>query len=143
MIKSTHPDLESKISDMRILDHNPNKQVVLMANLCVVSGHVETESEAFVSQLQCIRGRGRKLERTIFSFLEQQQTKFQSSLKSDPQYQEAKEFIRSKAFRSYDYNPLLDSLKENSGYGRGDYFLVGHDFPTYIDIQAKVDEAYT
>ncbi|CAH1438876.1 unnamed protein product [Lactuca virosa] len=62
--------------------------------------------------------------------------------KPDPRYEEAKEFIRSKAFGRYDYNPLLDSLEGNSGYGRGDYFLVGHDFPTYIDIQAKVDEAY-
>ncbi|XP_076896784.1 alpha-glucan phosphorylase, H isozyme-like [Bidens hawaiensis] len=62
--------------------------------------------------------------------------------KPDPRYEEAKQFIRSKAFGSYDYEPLLDSLEGNSGYGRGDYFLVGHDFPTYIDTQAKVDEAY-
>jgi len=45
-------------------------------------------------------------------------------------------------FGSYDYNPLLESLEGNSGYGRGDYFLVGHDFPSYMDTQAKVDEAY-
>ena len=44
-------------------------------------------------------------------------------------------------FGSYDYNPLLDSLEGISGYGRGDYFLVGHDFPSYMDAQAKVDEA--
>ncbi|PWA53785.1 alpha-glucan phosphorylase, H isozyme [Artemisia annua] len=62
--------------------------------------------------------------------------------KPDPRYEEAKQFIRSKAFGSYDYEPLLDSLEGNSGFGRGDYFLVGHDFPAYIDAQAKVDEAY-
>ncbi|KAJ9548519.1 hypothetical protein OSB04_021062 [Centaurea solstitialis] len=62
--------------------------------------------------------------------------------KPDPRYEEAKEFIRSNAFGSYDYNPLLDSLEGNSGFGRGDYFLVGHDFPAYIDAQAQVDEAY-
>lgn len=62
--------------------------------------------------------------------------------KPDPRYEEAKQYIRSGAFGSYDYNPLLDSLEGNSGYGRGDYFLVGHDFPSYMDAQAKVDEAY-
>ncbi|KNA25208.1 hypothetical protein SOVF_008600 [Spinacia oleracea] len=62
--------------------------------------------------------------------------------KPDPRFEEAKDFIRSGAFGSYDYNPLLDSLEGNSGYGRGDYFLVGHDFPSYMDAQAKVDEAY-
>uniref|UniRef100_A0A803KRP2 Alpha-1,4 glucan phosphorylase n=1 Tax=Chenopodium quinoa TaxID=63459 RepID=A0A803KRP2_CHEQI len=62
--------------------------------------------------------------------------------KPDPRFEEAKEFIKSGAFGSYDYNPLLDSLEGNTGYGRGDYFLVGHDFPSYMDAQAKVDEAY-
>ncbi|KAI3956286.1 hypothetical protein MKX01_004910 [Papaver californicum] len=62
--------------------------------------------------------------------------------KPDPCFEESKEFIRSGAFGSYDYNPLLDSLEGNTGYGRGDYFLVGHDFTSYMDAQAKVDEAY-
>ncbi|KAF5181189.1 Glycogen phosphorylase, partial [Thalictrum thalictroides] len=62
--------------------------------------------------------------------------------KPDPRFEEAKQFIRSGAFGTYDYNPLLDSLEGNTGYGRGDYFLVGHDFPSYMDAQAKVDEAY-
>ncbi|XP_072996622.1 alpha-glucan phosphorylase, H isozyme [Typha latifolia] len=60
----------------------------------------------------------------------------------DPRFEEAKHFIRAGAFGSYDYNPLLDSLEGNSGYGRGDYFLVGYDFPSYIDAQSRVDEAY-
>ncbi|CAL9123596.1 unnamed protein product [Musa textilis] len=60
----------------------------------------------------------------------------------DPRFEEAKQFIRSGAFGSYDYNPLLDSLEGDSGYGRGDYFLVGHDFPSYIEAQSSVDEAY-
>ncbi|GAA0142156.1 glycosyltransferase [Lithospermum erythrorhizon] len=62
--------------------------------------------------------------------------------KPDPRFEEAKQFIRSRAFGSYDYNPLLDSLEGNSGYGRGDYFLVGYDFPGYLDAQERVDEAY-
>ncbi|XP_065877761.1 alpha-glucan phosphorylase, H isozyme [Euphorbia lathyris] len=62
--------------------------------------------------------------------------------KPDPRFEEAKQFIRSGAFGSYDYNPLLDSLEGNTGYGRGDYFLVGQDFPGYLDAQQRVDEAY-
>ncbi|XP_058099561.1 alpha-glucan phosphorylase, H isozyme isoform X2 [Magnolia sinica] len=62
--------------------------------------------------------------------------------KPDPRFEEAKQFIRSGAFGSYDYNPLLESLEGNSGYGRGDYFLVGYDFPSYMDAQDRVDEAY-
>lgn len=62
--------------------------------------------------------------------------------KSDPRFEEAKQFIRSGAFGSYDYNPLLESLEGNSGYGRGDYFLLGQDFPSYMDAQDRVDEAY-
>ncbi|KAL5748011.1 hypothetical protein ACOSQ2_025308 [Xanthoceras sorbifolium] len=62
--------------------------------------------------------------------------------KPDPRFEEAKQFIRSGAFGSYDYNPLLESLEGNSGYGRGDYFLVGHDFPSYMDAQERVDAAY-
>ncbi|XP_031488932.1 alpha-glucan phosphorylase, H isozyme isoform X2 [Nymphaea colorata] len=62
--------------------------------------------------------------------------------KPDPRFEEAKQFIRSGAFGTYDYGPLVDSLEGNSGYGRGDYFLVGHDFPSYVDAQARVDEAY-
>lgn len=60
----------------------------------------------------------------------------------DPRFQETKDFIKSGAFGDYDYQPLLDSLEGNSGYGRGDYFLVGYDFPSYLEAQAKVDEAY-
>ncbi|CAA2979333.1 alpha-glucan phosphorylase, H isozyme [Olea europaea subsp. europaea] len=64
------------------------------------------------------------------------------TFKPDPRFEEAKKFVRSGAFGTYDYNPLLDSLEGNSGYGRGDYFLVGHDFPSYMEAQARVDEAY-
>lgn len=44
MIQSKRPELESKISGMRILDHNPKKPVVRMANLCVVSAHTVNHS---------------------------------------------------------------------------------------------------
>ena len=60
----------------------------------------------------------------------------------DPRFQETKDFIRSGVFGHYDYNPLLDALEGNAGYGRGDYFLVGYDFPSYLECQTKVDEAY-
>lgn len=62
--------------------------------------------------------------------------------KPDPRFEEAKQYIRSGAFGSYDYTQLLDSLEGDSGYGRGDYFLVGHDFPSYLDAQSRVDQAY-
>lgn len=65
-----------------------------------------------------------------------------TQFKPDPRFEEAKKFIRSGAFGSYDYHPLLDSLEGNSGFGRADYFLVGHDFAGYLDAQARVDEAY-
>ena len=39
MIRSSRTDLESKIPNMCILDNNPQKPVVRMANLCVVSAH--------------------------------------------------------------------------------------------------------
>jgi glycogen phosphorylase len=71
-----------------------------------------------------------------FSFIQHEQ------FKPDPRFEEAKQLIRSGAFGTYDYEPLLDSLEGNSGFGRGDYFLVGYDFPSYIDAQTQVDEAY-
>ncbi|GMJ15505.1 alpha-glucan phosphorylase 2, Arabidopsis thaliana alpha-glucan phosphorylase 2 [Hibiscus trionum] len=58
--------------------------------------------------------------------------------KPDPRFEEAKQLIRSGAFGNYDYTPLLDSLEGNSG----DVFLLGHDFSTYLDAQARVDDAY-
>jgi starch phosphorylase len=60
----------------------------------------------------------------------------------DPRFEEAKQMIRSKTFGDFDYEPLLDSLEGNSGYGRGDYFLVGVDFPSYIEAQKEIDIAY-
>lgn len=60
----------------------------------------------------------------------------------DPRFEEAKQFVRSGVFGDFDYGPLLESLEGNSGYGRGDYFLVGVDFPGYLEAQAEVDEAY-
>ncbi|KAH7288711.1 hypothetical protein KP509_31G037900 [Ceratopteris richardii] len=60
----------------------------------------------------------------------------------DPCFQETKDFIKSGILGEYDYLPLLDSLEGNSGFGRGDYFLVGYDFPSYLEAQAEVDKAY-
>ncbi|KAL9226164.1 hypothetical protein vseg_002007 [Gypsophila vaccaria] len=60
----------------------------------------------------------------------------------DPRFEEVKEYVRSEVFGSYSYDDLMGSLEGNEGYGRADYFLVGKDFPSYIECQEKVDEAY-
>ncbi|XP_030924778.1 alpha-glucan phosphorylase, H isozyme-like [Quercus lobata] len=55
-IHKARPDLESKLPSMRILDNNPQKPVVRMANLCVVSVHTvngvaQLRSEILKSEL--------------------------------------------------------------------------------------------
>ncbi|CAN0896440.1 Alpha-1,4 glucan phosphorylase L-2 isozyme, chloroplastic/amyloplastic [Linum grandiflorum] len=60
----------------------------------------------------------------------------------DPRFEEVKEYVRSGVFGSYNYNELMGSLEGNEGYGRADYFLVGKDFPSYIECQDQVDLAY-
>lgn len=60
----------------------------------------------------------------------------------DPRFEEVKEYIRSGVFGKSNYDKLMGSLEGNEGYGRADYFLVGKDFPSYIECQEKVDEAY-
>ena len=37
---------------------------------------------------------------------------------------------------------MIGSLEGNEGFGQGDYFLMGKDFPSYIECQEQVDEAY-
>lgn len=66
----------------------------------------------------------------------------QGKFTPDPRFEEVKDYIKSGVFGNFDYQPLIDSLEGDSGYGRGDYFLVGYDFPSYLDAQAKVDKAY-
>lgn len=53
-----------------------------------------------------------------------------------------KDFVRTGVFGSCNYDELLGSLEGNEGFGRADYFLVGKDFPSYVECQEKVDEAY-
>ncbi|KAL0420904.1 UNVERIFIED_CONTAM: Alpha-1,4 glucan phosphorylase L-2 isozyme, chloroplastic/amyloplastic [Sesamum latifolium] len=60
----------------------------------------------------------------------------------DPRFEEVKAFVRTRVFGPYNYEELMGSLEGNEGYGRADYFLVGKDFPSYIECQDKVDEAY-
>ncbi|KAL0285210.1 UNVERIFIED_CONTAM: Alpha-glucan phosphorylase, H isozyme [Sesamum radiatum] len=57
----------------------------------------------------------------IIGTLDGANVEIREEFKPDPRFEEAKQFIRSGAFGSYDYNPL-ESLEGNSGYGRGDYF---------------------
>ncbi|XP_031386858.1 alpha-1,4 glucan phosphorylase L-2 isozyme, chloroplastic/amyloplastic-like isoform X1 [Punica granatum] len=61
---------------------------------------------------------------------------------ADPRFEEVKAFVRSGVFGPYNYEELMGSLEGNEGYGRADYFLVGKDFPGYLECQEKVDEAY-
>ncbi|CAL1368187.1 unnamed protein product [Linum trigynum] len=60
----------------------------------------------------------------------------------DPRFEEAKAYVRSGVFGTYNYDELMGSLEGNEGYGRADYFLVGKDFPSYIECQEQVDLAY-
>nr|POF04312.1 alpha-1,4 glucan phosphorylase l-2 isozyme, chloroplastic/amyloplastic [Quercus suber] len=53
----------------------------------------------------------------------------------DPRFEEVKDFVRSGIFGPYNYEELMGSLEGNEGYGRADYFLVGKDFPSYIECQ--------
>ncbi|CAM8984014.1 unnamed protein product [Rhodiola kirilowii] len=68
--------------------------------------------------------------------------KFCEQFVPDPRFEDVKAFVKSGVFGSYDYSDLMGSLEGNKGYGQGDYFLVGKDFPDYIECQEKVDEAY-
>ncbi|KAI3439503.1 hypothetical protein J3R85_004709 [Psidium guajava] len=60
----------------------------------------------------------------------------------DPRFEEVKAFVRSGVFGPYNYDELIGSLEGNKGFGRADYFLVGKDFPSYIECQEQVDKAY-
>ncbi|KAG8659604.1 alpha-1,4 glucan phosphorylase L isozyme, chloroplastic/amyloplastic isoform X1 [Manihot esculenta] len=60
----------------------------------------------------------------------------------DPRFEEVKDFVRTGVFGSCNYDELLGSLEGNEGFGRADYFLVGKDFPSYVECQEKVDKAY-
>lgn len=60
----------------------------------------------------------------------------------DPRFEEVKAYVRSGVFGSYNYDDLMGSLEGNEGYGRADYFLVGYDFPSYIECQDEVDKLY-
>ncbi|XP_010044424.2 alpha-1,4 glucan phosphorylase L-2 isozyme, chloroplastic/amyloplastic isoform X2 [Eucalyptus grandis] len=60
----------------------------------------------------------------------------------DARFEEVKAYVRSGVFGPYNYEELMGSLEGNEGYGRADYFLVGKDFPSYMECQEKVDEAY-
>ncbi|KAJ9683748.1 hypothetical protein PVL29_019356 [Vitis rotundifolia] len=60
----------------------------------------------------------------------------------DPRFEEVKDFVKSGIFGPYNYDELMGSLEGNEGFGQADYFLVGKDFPSYIECQEEVDEAY-
>jgi len=41
-----------------------------------------------------------------------------------------------------DFTGLMGTLEGNEGFGRGDFFLLGYDFDTYIEAQLRVDKMY-
>ena len=60
---------------------------------------------------------------------------------ADPRFLEVMKYIRSGVFGD-SFEELLGSLEGNEGFGRGDYFLVGKDFASYLEAQERVDVAY-
>lgn len=57
-------------------------------------------------------------------------------------FEDVKKFIRSGALGKYDYADMLESLEGDEGFGKADYFLVGKDFPDYVECQERIDKAY-
>ena len=60
----------------------------------------------------------------------------------DPRFTETKEYIKSGVFGGDNFEELMGSLEGNEGFGVGDYFIVAHDFPSYLDAQAEADKLY-
>merc|ERR1712100_887033 len=69
--------------------------------------------------------------------------------KPDPRFTETKDWLMSEVFKSkgtteacQTIDSVLGSLEGNEGFGTGDYFLVGYDFPSFIEAISDADEAY-
>jgi len=67
----------------------------------------------------------------------------------DSRFTETKEWLTSEVFRPngdteicQTIDCVMGSLEGDDGFGTGDYFLVGHDFPSFIEAISDVDEAY-
>jgi len=58
----------------------------------------------------------------------------------DPRFEEIKEEFKTGPFG--DWSALMGSLEGNSGFARGDYFLLGYDFPSYVKCQDRVEQMY-
>uniref|UniRef100_A0A7S2J8R3 Alpha-1,4 glucan phosphorylase n=1 Tax=Alexandrium andersonii TaxID=327968 RepID=A0A7S2J8R3_9DINO len=57
-----------------------------------------------------------------------------------PRFLEIKETFKTGPFG--DWSALMASLEGDSGFGRGDHFLLGYDFPSYIECQDRVEKMY-
>uniref|UniRef100_A0A7S1RN05 Alpha-1,4 glucan phosphorylase n=1 Tax=Alexandrium catenella TaxID=2925 RepID=A0A7S1RN05_ALECA len=57
-----------------------------------------------------------------------------------PRFLEIKELFKKGPFG--DWSALMSSLEGDSGFGRGDHFLLGYDFPGYIEAQERVEKMY-
>merc|ERR1711959_872390 len=69
--------------------------------------------------------------------------------KADPRFIETKDWLQSEVFRPNENTEIcqtidcvIGSLEGNEGFGTGDYFLVGNDFPSFLEAISHVDEAY-
>jgi starch phosphorylase len=69
--------------------------------------------------------------------------------KPDPRFIETKDWLLSEVFKSSENTEIcqtidcvMGSLEGNEGFGTGDYFLVGYDFPSFLEAISHVDEAY-
>jgi starch phosphorylase len=69
--------------------------------------------------------------------------------KPDPRFIETKDWLLSEVFRPSENTEIcqtidcvMGSLEGNEGFGTGDYFLVGHDFPTFLEAISRVDEVF-
>jgi len=51
-----------------------------------------------------------------------------------------KDYIKGGTFG--DFEGLMGTLEGNEGFGRADWFLLGHDFDSYVDAQRRVEAMY-
>merc|ERR1712159_893689 len=69
--------------------------------------------------------------------------------KPDHRFIETKDWLQSDVFKTNEDTEIgqtidcvMGSLEGNEGFGTGDYFLVGHDFPSFLEAISNVDEAF-
>ncbi|WCJ25622.1 Alpha-glucan phosphorylase 1 [Euphorbia peplus] len=79
------------------------------------------EDNFFIFEAEAHEIAGRKKERAEAKFV------------LDPHSEEVNRHVRCGVFQSNNHDELIGSLEGNEGFGQADYFLVGKDFPNYIE----------